>query len=240
MATVICLAGFGDDPQMVFSELRDVLRGEGHNVIVLDPSCVLTHEERVTLVLDAYEVVSGSEEVCFIGQSAGGSAVRIAAERLSELGKPLGGVILLSPAMPRWISYVTWTSCKIIFWRLMDLLCGRRIVIREDEYVKLVSPVAFNRKQVVAARTPMSGVEGRTLAFLPPSFKGYSYPTLLMFGSEDKWINPKAQNVLAQRYRKIGSEITVRSVPECGHHVLYSPAREEIMSAICSWIQGLL
>lgn len=232
MATVICVDGLGGHPKTTFGGLMEALKE--HDVVLVDTEFVYEHEDRVQFVLDAYREC-GDKDVFLIGQSAGGSAVRVAAERLEKMGKHLSGVVLLSPAMPRGIPFMTTTLVDVMLPRWKELLLGLTIFSTEEEYRALVTPLPLASEYAVTNRRPISGVEGRMLAFLPPKFVGYSFPTLHIFGGKDRWIAPRAQRKLARKLAQ-RSKVTLHKVSKAGHLVLASNEKTEIIEMIREWI----
>ncbi len=238
MATVICVDGLGGHPEVTFDFLKRKLLSADHEVVVIDTSSVVTHEDRVRLVLDAYySHVTGSEAVFLVGQSAGGSAVRIVAERLHQLRRPLAGVVMLSPAMPWGIQYMTETLWKVMRGRVSDLMLGRMIRTTEHEYRVLVEPgIHSNIERAVRHRTMISGNEARTLAFVPPVFHGYNYPTLHVFGDQDRWINCKAQWKLGRKMLSAGQQAEIIELKNVGHLTLASWQAPWVATQILRWI----
>jgi alpha-beta hydrolase superfamily lysophospholipase len=234
-ATLICVDGLGGHPETTFGCLKKTLEQMGHKVVLIDTPGVRTHEDRVQLILDEYTLQHGGD-IFLVGQSAGGSAVRIAAERLEKLGKCLTGIIQLSPAMPFGIVFMTWPLARVMKGRLWELFLGRSISTTMREYKTLVSPLSQEVEyEIVTSRQPVPGLEGRTLAFNPPRFVGYSFPTLHIFGSEDRWIAPRAQHILSKRLRKRSKTISYE-VAGAGHLTLMSEKRNKIFALIQEWI----
>jgi len=191
--------GLGGCPQVTFGELKTALERNNHRVVLVNVLGIQTHEGRIERVLACYEHERSerpNEPIYFAGQSAGGDAIRIAAERLASENRDacVAGVILLSPAMPRWVLFLTHVLFVTMAKRLVDLMLGRVVETTELEYEALVAPLPSHmREHIVAHRMPISGKEGRTLAFYPSKFKGYPFPTLHVYGDRDQWIAPHAQ-----------------------------------------------
>lgn len=231
MATIICVDGLAGDPVTTFGVLKKRLQADGHNVVILETSAVYQHEDRVHLALDAYESHRG-DEVFLVGQSAGGSAVRIAAERLEKEEKHLAGVILLSPAMPRGIFFMTVPLLWVVLARFKALVVGEMVQPTEKEFYSLVAPLPEDvREDVIASRQPVSGVEARTLAVWPPKFVGYKFPTLHIWGDQDMWVSSSAQHKLSKKLLKAGYA-SANPIPGVGHLTLASDKQEEVMGLI--------
>jgi alpha-beta hydrolase superfamily lysophospholipase len=236
MATVICVDGLGGHPETTFRELKVALESVGNRVIILDTTRVVTHEDRVKMIENEYaKQLNSSEQIFLVGQSAGGSAVRILAERLNRSGLHLSGVVLLSPAMPFGIYFMTAKLFLVMLVRFIQLLLGRTISMTDSEFEMLTSPIAEEMRDVISKRQMVSGVEGRKLAFFPPKFVGYSYPTLQIFGREDKWIAPRAQRKLGKMLRKHG-EVTTFETDGAGHLTLASSEWQMVAQLIQRWI----
>lgn len=238
MATVICIDGLGGHPEITFGLLSDFLEEDSHEVIIPDTSKVVTHEDRVQLALNAYhENAKDGESIFFVGQSAGGSAVRIATERLYQQKIQLAGVALLSPAMPWGIQYMTRTLLNVMRGRVKELLLGRVIRTTTHEYRTLVEPGLNDRVlQAVIHRTAISGKEARTLAFFPPRLGYHNSPTLLVYGTRDEWINPRAQEELARRIHMNHQRLSVSPIKGAGHLTLASWQAPMVLSEIREWI----
>ena len=165
--------------------------------------------------------------------------MRIAAEHLEQEGARLTGVIQLSPAMPFGIISMTKSLWRVMKGRLRELLSGKMIFPTAAEYELLVAPLPNSiRDAIIAVRQPVSGTEGRTLAFFPPRFVGYAFPTLHIFGKCDAWISPSAQRKLGKKLGK-RSNVTTREITGAGHLTLASEKRDEVIQAIQQWIANL-
>lgn len=239
MATIICMDGLGGHPDTTFGSLRNVLESDGHKVVIIDTSSVVSHEDRVKLILEAYNNLGGNRDLFLLGQSAGGSAVRITAEKLENMGKLLGGVILLSPAMPFGVWFVTLSLMKVMLANLREFLFGQTVTITEIEHLTLVEPIAIKASpELITKRQPISCIEGRELAFYPPKFVGYKFPTLHIFGEKDAWISPRAQRVFSKMLRR--SSTTVSSeILGAGHLTLASEKSGDVVRTIQEWIVAM-
>jgi len=234
MATIICVDGLGGHPKTTFGFLKKELVRQGHEVILLDTSGVRSHQDRIQLVLNEYYRHSG--KVFFVGQSAGGGAVRVAAEWLSKKKSPVAGVIQLSPSVPRGILFMTAPLWSVMKKRLWDLIRGNLVKTTGEEYKTLVGYVAPElRDEVYESRTPISCVEARELALYPAKFQGYGFPTLHIYGDRDPWISPKAQGRLNLQMSKY-STVTTHVVKGGGHLTLASDSRIKMSISILHWI----
>lgn len=235
MALAILVDGLAGRPETTFGSLKDELEQGGHRVVLIDTSRVVTHEDRVQLVLNCYNN-SMDEEVFFIGLSAGGSAVQVAAERIGK-SEHLEGAILLSPAMPRGVFFMTRPLGWLILARLKNLLMDTTIVPTAEEYEELVSPLPEElREEILGARQPISSKEAFILTVRPPKLGKYHCPTLLIYGSEDRWITPQSYWELFRRIRAQGQAINIHEVAGAGHLVLASHKRSEVIETILDWI----
>lgn len=160
MAILICMDGLAGCPGMTFGGLEKILTKNGHSVILVDVEGIQTHDDRIKKVLSCYEHVRTNfpgEKIFLLGQSAGGSAVRIAAESLEGLNQP-DGVILMSPAMPRFIWYGTPVLMKIMMKRLWQIICGKTLNSTDAEARKLLSPMSKDVcDAALFAREPIPG-----------------------------------------------------------------------------------
>jgi len=235
---VICVDGLGGHPDTTFGLLQKELEQDGHTVLILDTSRVQTHEDRIRLVLCACSK-HPTEDVVLVGQSAGGSAVRVAAERLERQGKRLAGVILLSPAMPFGIPFMTMPLLRVMAGRLAELFLGKDIFPTKEEFGTLTAPLAPEVSgEAVAMRQSIPGREARTLAFAPPKFVGYTTPTHYIFGKSDAWVAPRAHIAFATKIGK-HSKTTVSVLGSAGHLTLASENRHDVAKIIQKWIADL-
>jgi hypothetical protein len=198
MATVICVDGVGGNPTFPFRELKWALEEIGHKVVLVDVNEISTHKDRVIRVLVAYykERLKGEDEICFLGFSAGGSAVYTSASDLYEAEEKVHKVILISPAVPlqaipTFMTSMTPELRSGIANNFLDLVLGREISITEKEYVDLMAPFEPEfADELLDNRQKIPGKEARRLAFFPYVFRGYDYPTLMIYGCCDRWISP--------------------------------------------------
>lgn len=241
--------GLGGCPYVTFGELKIVLEQKGHMVILSDIEGIATHEDRIQRVLTSFFNVRAKapdEKIFLVGQSSGGSAVRIAAEKLAKKngeenqGSIIAGVIMLSPAMPRSIFFTTSVLAKVMAKRWLQLVLGQVVATTEAEFEALVAPLSAElRDTVIAHRQPISAKEGRQLAFRPAKFEGYPFPTLHIYGDHDHWISPRAQEKLNAKLRTSDSAVETLVVPGSGHITLTSEKRHEVISLITSWIEKI-
>jgi pimeloyl-ACP methyl ester carboxylesterase len=238
MATIICVDGLGGHSATTFREVNAVF-GKYNRVMLVDTSEVITHDDRINLVIDTARqarVEMKDEKIFLLGQSAGGSAVRIVAERLESEGFSLAGVILISSAMPRGILFMTSTLWNVMKKNIFSLLLGWNIDISNKEYEALTSPFSAEmRAEILFNRETIPGKESRELAFFPPKLKGYHAPTLLIWGAQDKWIAPKAQGKLCRQLQKT-SKVQTFEVKRAGHLPLASCERLQVLHKIREWI----
>ncbi len=241
--TVVLVDGIGGNPLITFGGLRDKLVAAGYLVYTPNTSLVRTHEDRIRLALKAYkDEADKGRDVVFVGQSAGGSAVRIAAERINKSGgKKLVGVVLLSPAMPRWIIFLTVTSFLIMLKRLPQILLGGTGTFKStaSELLALVKPMSKECvPDIINHRSEIPCAECRELAFYPPSFIGYTFPTLHVWGTHDRWISPEAQRKL-HKMLSVHSPTSAHIVNGAGHVTLMSDRYGETEKVILQWIAAL-
>jgi alpha-beta hydrolase superfamily lysophospholipase len=236
--------GLGGTPHVTFSYLSDRAEKEGHTVVYLPVNGITTHSDRVKRVVDGVEAFYKPEGKLFlVGQSAGGSAVRIACEDLG-IAKKVSGIILLSPAMPRGIPYMTWTLFfTMIKWRYAwKLLCGvGDIVMQQDDYMKLISPVRDELLNHVSSRiSQISSKEIQELAFHPQEIQPIHVPTRIIYGKKDRVINPASFRKLAKQIgRASRTHCTIFCFGEAGHLTLTSKGRRDVMNNILTWIDAL-
>lgn len=246
MAIIICVDGIGGCPHVTFGELQSAL-GTQHAVVIADTSDVKTHNDRITRALRLYEraCLDHNSEIYLAGQSAGGGAVRIVAEEIEKRDTAAGyasrltGVILLSPAVPRFVLYLTLPLLKLMLVRVLHLLFGWTMHSTEKEFGILTGPMPSSTKgRVISNRTAFPGKETRELAFFPRKLRGYRrFRTLHVYGTRDSWIAPSAQEKLGRLLQKSGANVTTIVVEGAGHITLASEKRYEVIEVIRQWIQ---
>lgn len=245
MATIICMDGLGGRPEVTFHPLVSQLSAAGHKVVFAPIDSIRTHTDRVARVIQAFNKASEDpqEKIFLVGQSAGGSAVRIAAERLTEMGRTaqLKGVIMLSPAMPMGILYMTKPLFKVMLGRFLDLILGRTIHATAEEYAQLVEPyVPDGKHDLVASRIPIPGPEARELALYPNRLRNYQVPTLVLYGDQDRWISPDAHRKLCGRLEQQSDlDVTSQVVSGAGHLTLASHESDVALWKIQNWIERI-
>ena len=236
MAIIICMDGLAGDPETTFGDLKRELEGVGHKVILIDVEGIENHSDRINRVSNCYKEArrnSPEAKIFLAGQSAGGSAVRIATERMNENGP--NGIILLSPAMPRFIWFGTWTLLHIMVKRFRDLL-SKEIRLTDRELTRLLHPLPEKYLQKsLGNQHPISAEEARELAFFPPPFIGVNCPVLLIYGKQDRWIASKAQRKLAEMLKKKAS-VTEIPFEGLGHSTLISSRGHFVQFCIGKWI----
>ena len=181
--------------------------------------------------------------VILVGQSAGGGAVRRAAELLADkpLGEFLAGIVLLSPSMPLGIRFDTPTLRRLMLQRAWSLLTGNDMAPTESEYQALIEPVADTElPRVISGRRALPGRECRQLAFYPPRLGELKCPVLHLWGGEDQWINPAAQLTLADMIqRRSGVKVDTGIYTSSGHLLLASDYASFVIDRIIRWIEAL-
>ncbi len=243
MSHFILMDGLAGSPAITFHELIGSLLDAGHIVHTPDVQDIRSHGDRIDEALNAsssllsrQDKVKG-EQIFLLGFSAGGSAIMSAAAYLSRLGIPLGGIILLSTAMPRWFWFMTPTLASKMTPRLLQMLSGQRINLRTKEYLDLVAPIDDRLVEYATQYLqPISGQEARQLAFHPPPFQIWNYPTLMIHGDNDKWVSTRSHRKLGKILSKrMGSLFEEMEVEGSGHHVLFSQRREDVFKKIVDW-----
>lgn len=237
--------GLAGHPLTTFGALKNKLETKDHSVIILDFEGIRTHEDRIKRVLDSYQHVAAvkqDERIFLVGQSAGGSAVRIAGERIGEGGN-LAGVIMLSPAMPRSIWFLTLTLFMTMAKRVTELLFGKNATshLTEQEHLALVSPIDKELgMQAVSNRPDIPLKEARKLAFYPDQLGQCPFPILHVYGEKDQWIAARAQRKLCAILARNGSQIESYGMPRSGHVTLLSQDRESVTDIIETWTRSRL
>jgi pimeloyl-ACP methyl ester carboxylesterase len=235
--------GLAGNPAITFAELSQVLARAGHSVELVSIRDIDIHEDRIWAVKCSYQKARRSrpsESIVLLGYSAGGSAARILTERLSDTSiTPPDGLIMLSPAMPRWIWYSTTTLAWMMLRRIMDILFARRIRLSDAELLKLLGPVPRDMlPKILGKQIPIAGGEARKLIF-PDPLGVVNCPVLHIWGDQDRWIRPKAQHSLCRKMRERGTAVTSHVLNNCGHGILHSDARNELHRYILTWLKTI-
>jgi alpha-beta hydrolase superfamily lysophospholipase len=239
MATIICMDGLGGLPEVTFKSLRETLEKRGFDVSLAKVDGIQTHEDRIRRVISACnELDARKEKIFLLGLSAGASATRIAAERLSRAERKIAGVILISQAMPSGYFFLTMQLLKAMLRHLRELLLAKPIETTGEEYLNLIEPLSErHRNQMVYNRQTIPGAEARRLAFASYKLKGYSYPTLAIYGSDDRWIATRAHRQVCTDLRSLVPSLDEYEVLGSGHLPLASERRKEVIEKITNWIE---
>lgn len=234
MVTVICVDGLAGNPRTTFSSLRQELEEHEVRVEMLPSLPVTCHSDRTSDVLRMVKRSQKWGPVHLVGQSAGGSAVFNAAPRIHNPN--FKSIILLSPAMPRGINYMTKTLLWIMLRNLHNLFGKKPFSLGGLDLLSLLSPVPQELcNEITRDSVPISPKEARELAFLPPKLGRISVPCLHIYGAKDRWISPWAQVNLRNRLVQKSPKYVGMEIPDAGHATLYHPATSAF---ICSWIQS--
>ena len=242
--------GLGGLPAQTFKLLKTILEAKDqavrNEVILAQIEGIRTHEDRIQQVLELFRAVQDRAKregikIFLVGQSAGGSAVRIAASRLKGQ-KELAGVILLSQAMPRGIVFMTMPLAKAMWAKVRSVLFGEVIHTTEEQYGSLIEPIPVTEwADAVLNRQPLSGPESRDLAlwFNTPALQSYECPTLDIWGELDQWISATAHRKLYGLLRKLCRDVSYMEVPGSGHLTLASSQKYEVIRKIMEWTSKL-
>jgi len=251
MVNVVCMDGLGGNPEITFRELKIALEAVGFSVHLLDPKGIKTHEDRVRRVIGKVEELRHADpqaELVLIGQSAGGSAVRIAAERLRHVHHPVAGVVMLSPAMPRGIFFTTRTLFKLMVKHTLSLCFGigtgeaGEIVLKRADHAKLLSPISdTDGHEAVATAPGLPWRECRTLAFDPqPLGKLDGVSVLLVYGNLDRWVSSSAHRKLECKLKSAGVLLQSVQCAGAGHLTLKSAAGPALIEKIIDWVKEVV
>ena len=236
----VLVDGLGGNPRRTFEQLSRLLSDQEYRIILADMQQVQTHEDRVQAALSAFSqaTTDHNANIYLVGLSAGGSAARIAAERLGTHPR-LTGLILLSPAMPRWVWFTTWTLAKVMLGYLWEMLFGRGYInIKTYEYTALIAPSDTEEaKEAAGHRIDISIEEARQLAFWPPSLGVCKCPTLIIGGDQDRWILPRAISTLAVMMTESGSRVDHCVIEGAGHLLTLPSTVETVADLIRGWIE---
>ncbi|MEI6057348.1 MAG: alpha/beta fold hydrolase [bacterium] len=245
MITVICMDGLGGRPEVTFASLKKALELEGHKVVLVNVEGIQTDGDREQRVLNAFyvEKALGENEqkedrkIFLLGHSAGGGAVRKAAERLSG-DKALSGIIVGSQSMPRFVPFMTRQLFMSMLGQFHNLVLGRPINTTAAQYKRLIEPMPETQKRVaIQERQTIAGREARKLAFYPDSLKDYACPTLYIWGSKDQWISASAHRKLYLMLKKCNaSTTTALEVEDSGHDTLASKKGGWVIEKIIDWV----
>lgn len=241
------------------------------HVVHVTTKDIKTHAQRVGRIKNAFNsaLATRSDKVFIIGQSAGGSAARIAAEDIFENDmqnrSKLGGIVMLSPAMPSGIWFQTWTLFKTMLRYLPQMFgiglhkrphqSSRRknenldaFWLARDDHSALISPYKTVGLQDYTgyALEDAEGIpahEAWQLAFSPPGLRQIGCPVLHIWGDQDRWIDPGAQVKLNKKLSALvpQGQLQTLVVSGAGHIVFYAGCDEarHVSDTICNWITRL-
>ena len=237
----VLVDGLGGNPRGTFEHLSRLLSGKEYRIILANTQQVRTHEDRVQAVLSAFSQATTTDhnaDIYLVGLSAGGSAARIIAERLGNHSR-LTGLIMLSPAMPRWVWFTTWTLAKVMLGHVREMILGRGFIsLTTNEYLRLIAPAAGEEAQDYAGnRIGISIAEARQLAFWPPGLGVCQCPTLIIGGDQDRWISPRATSTLAVMMTESGTRVDHCIIEGAGHLVTLPSTVETVADLIKRWIE---
>lgn len=236
MATIICVDGLSGNPRLTFFYLASALSVANHTVVFLPDLPylpVVSHSNRVEDIYRAFNRVKGDSSVFLIGQSAGGSAVLQATSRITD--SRLRGIVILSPAMPSGINYLTPTLFRIMFHNLYRLFGNKPFKLKDEELLALLHPVPDKyRDRIIRDQTEIHPREARRLAFFPPRLRPIGVPCLHLYGAQDRWISPSAQVRLSASLNRMCQKYRTIEVPDSGHMTLLNPATPIL---IMDWIR---
>jgi alpha-beta hydrolase superfamily lysophospholipase len=161
---------------------------------------------------------SADGPVYLIGQSAGGLAVLLA----SVDNPKIAGVIAASPAMPKGISPLGWPLVSVMWRYQLAILRSESIFVGENDYDWLISGEKLPpeiRDQLISGRQNISGREALELSmpWLQPRLGEVKVPTVLVCGTDDRWVNPTAHTKLFEKMRGKNDKPVLIKVPFAGH-----------------------
>lgn len=242
---VICcdgLTGAGPQFEPFKRYIEDDLRSN-IQVLIANTREIATHQDRIDRVLYEIARLDSGEDFILVGFSAGGSAVRVCAEKILKLRKDsarLKGLVLISPAMPRGILCFTPTLIKYMIKHSLPLLFSKgELRLTKQEILDLMSPASMYEYSVVKDSIPISLPEANELAFRPPRLGNLeNLPILYLHGRNDRWVSPRAHAKFVAKLRKGKARVTDVRI-ESGHDMLYSTWASEAMIAIKCFISTL-
>jgi len=213
----LTIGGLGDSPLSLcpwHQELKATGREYRHIDVQVMGNTVFAH--RVETLCEAIEDTKGC--VTLIGQSAGGLAALIAATKYPA---KVDGVIAVSPAMPQGISPIGRPLITVMWRYQWDMWRSKLIDVRVQDYKFLalngVDPDYSD--WLLKFRRSISGREALELATpkLQPELGALSVPTLIVFGAEDRWVNPSAQEKLFEKICERNKKVDRMKIPDAGH-----------------------
>lgn len=160
-----------------------------------------------------------TKPVCIIGQSAGALAALIAAQ---EMQSKVQGVIAVSPAMPKGISPLSLSLLSVMWKYYYHMKNSHLIEVTPADYTKLALNQVSEPKILLANRQKISGREAYELATdsLRPALTEVKFPVVHVYGTEDRWVNPRSQSKL---FALLGGCKTLITLPGAGHLPAHHP-----------------
>ncbi len=160
------------------------------------------------------------DPVCIIGQSAGALAALMVA---SDNPKMVKGVIAVSPAMPKGISPLSVPLLSVMWKYYYHMRMSHLIEVTAKDYTKLALNNVSNPDTLLANRQKISGREAYELtADSRPALAGIRFPVVHIYGTEDRWVNPRVQTEL---FRLLGGCKSLITVSGAGHMPAHHPEK---------------
>ena len=226
----ILIGGLGDSV-LSLVPWKTHLVYQGHRVLYLNATPKTgkaTFMDRVKILYDAVE--ASTEPVHIIGQSAGGLATLIVANKLPH---KVRGVIAVSPAMPRGISPLGLPLLRIM-WRYQIAMWRNKLInVETSDYTELaLNGVVKDRKFFPDFRKPISGREATELStpWLQPKLGNIKVPVVYVYGNQDQWVSPRAHAEFARKLTQSNPTKThVIVAKDMGHLPVHGHDRYFIM-----------
>lgn len=222
----ILIGGLGDSLYSLLPWITELNEQDCTKYLDLHIKGHTSFGHRVEVLRD--KVLHAKEKVRLIGQSAGGLAALIVA---SELPEKVSGVIAVSPAMPRGISPIGGPLLPIMSRYALKMWRHKLIQVSTKEYTKLALNHVTRPDAILKHRIPISGREATELStpWLQPKLEPAKVPTVIVYGTEDNWVSPKAHKKLANRLAQENPYTESISVPHGGHLPVHAHNGEQVV-----------
>jgi pimeloyl-ACP methyl ester carboxylesterase len=174
--------------------------------------------------------------VCIIGQSAGALAALMVA---SDSPAMVRGVIAVSPAMPKGISPLSLSLMSVMWKYYHHMYMSHLIEVNPKDYTRLALNGVSKPEILLENRDKISGREAYELATdsLQPRLGEIYVPVVHVYGTKDRWVNPRAQRKLSQL---LGNKKISIAVGGAGHLPTHHHKGERVIADVLYELSRLI
>ncbi len=181
-------------------------------------------------VADALDVARSLKNPIVIGHSMGG----LLAQKVAEAGACRAAVMLAS-APPRWIPIVSWVlmTKQLKYAKALATFTSLKPDRRDADALMFNRTPMADRAAFFPRLVPESGRAGFDLSFgiVGVNERRVTCPTLVVYGSDDKFIVPRIARAIAAKYRS-----PIRVYDGFAHHIMSEPGWERPANDVVDWM----